>query len=79
MPVADAGQESTTAASPPACPSSGGFSVPGKLRLQLSGLSCTTLLAAGFTDMPVATHLWSSLQSISVLAECLPAELVRPN
>jgi len=68
MRVAEAGQEPTPAASPPVSPSSDSFSVPGKLQLQLSGLSCTTLLAAGFTGMPVETHLWSSLQSVSILA-----------
>jgi len=57
MPVAEARQESTSAASPPASPNSDGFSVPGKLRFQQSGLSSTTLLAAGFTDIPVETHL----------------------
>jgi len=65
--VAEAGQDSTLAASPPPSPSSDGFSMPGKLRLQLSGLSSTTLLTTGFTDMPVETNLWSSLQSVSVL------------
>jgi len=79
MPVVEARQESTPATSSPASPSSDGFSVPSKLRLQLSGLSSTTLLAAGFTDMPVETHLWSSLQSVCVLTYSLPAELVHPN
>jgi len=68
LPVAEAGQESTAATFPPASVSSDGFSVSGKLTLPLSGLSSTTLLAAGFTDNPVETHLWSSLHSVSVLA-----------
>jgi len=68
MPVAEAGQESTPADSPPASPTTDGSSVPSKLRLQLSGLTSTSLLAAGFTDMPVETHDWSSLQSVSVQA-----------
>jgi len=68
MPVGEAGQESTPAASPPASPSSDGLSMPGKLGLQLSGLSSCTLLAAGFTDMQVETYLKSSLLCVSVLA-----------
>jgi len=68
MPLGEAEQESTPATFPPASPSSDGFSIPGKLPLQLSGLSSTTLFAAGFTDVPVETHYWSSLLSVSVLA-----------
>jgi len=68
MPVAEARQESRLASSLHASPSSDGFSVPDKLRLQLSRLSSTTLVAAGFTIMPVETPLWISIKSVSVLA-----------
>jgi len=67
IPVPQAAQESNPSTLHLPNMSRSGSSTPGKLRLQLSGFPAT-MLAAGFPAAPAETHIWSPLQSVSVVA-----------
>ena len=66
IPVPEATQGSNLSAPSPANECSSGYSTPGKLRLQLPGF-LSTMLAAGFPAVSAETHVWSPLQSVSVV------------
>ena len=67
IPVPEATQESNPSTLPLANQSRSGSSTPAKWWLQLRGF-LSTMLAAGFPAAPAETHIWSPLQSVSVVS-----------
>ena len=67
IPVPEAAQESNPSTLPLANESHSRSSAPSKLRLQLPGFP-STMLAAGFPAVAAERHIWSPLQSVSVVA-----------
>jgi len=67
IPVQEAIQETNLSALSLANESCSGSSTLDKLRLQLPGY-LSTMLAAGFSATAAETHIWSSLQSVSIVA-----------